>query len=444
METYDVVVAGGGMGGLATAAALSLGGRSVLVVEKGQDVGGSMRMSGGSLWTASSMEAMESYVPGGDRTRQRQVVEGLPEAIAWLEELGIPPEQLRRDERRFGCEVDVELMTKRLSAIVGGGGGDIARHTPLVGVEADEAGRVCGVVVEAEGERMVVRAEAVVLATGGFQGSVELRQRFIPGWPDDLRLRSNPHSTGQALEAAVAIGAALSEGMDGFYGHTMPDIEVSPPQWTAVTAYASQDMVLVDMSGRRFFDESLSMADEKAPMAIVGRPGARAILVMDDLLYRGVAVDDRSPASGRAGASFDVAVALGASAVVGDTWELVADGLVALGVDRDGFLATIAQYNAALAAGRADELEVPRERFRVPLVEAPFRALLVRPGITFTLGGLAVDEEMRVLSLSGSPIPGLYAVGADAGGTYVGGYMGGLAVGLVQGRLAAASILGAG
>jgi len=410
------------------------------VLEKGPEVGGSMRMSGGSLWTASTMEAMEQFVPGGDRALQRQVVDGLPGAVEWLAGLGVPTEGLARDERRFGGQVDVDLLSRRLTAIVTGAGGDVARATSLCGIEVDAAGAVTGVRVRSGGQEDVIEASLVVLATGGFQGSDELRARYIPGWPGDLTLRSNPHSDGAALEAALAIGAATSEGMDGFYGHTMPDIPLEPAQWTAVTAYHSQDTVIVDRSGRRFFDESTSMADEHAPMAIVRRPDAFAVMIIDDLLYRGDAVPDRSPQAKRAGPSFDDAVAFGGEAVVADTWEEVAEGLSRLGVDGATFLSTMVAYNAAMSRGSDEGLDVPRTRHRVALTEPPFRALVVRPGITFTLGGVRVDTAMRVLTSDGRPIPGLFAAGADAGGTYGGGYMGGLALGVVQGRIAAATI----
>ena len=80
-----------------------------------------------------------------------------------------------------------------------------------------------------------------------------------------------------------------------------------------------------------------------------------------------------------------------------------------------------------------------RTRSPFGLVEPPFRALEVRPGITFTLGGIDVDADLRVLDREGRPIPSLFAAGADAGGTYDGGYMGGLVLGLVQGRAAGRS-----
>jgi predicted oxidoreductase len=110
-----------------------------------------------------------------------------------------------------------------------------------------------------------------------------------------------------------------------------------------------------------------------------------------------------------------------------------------LGVDRDGFLATIDAFDRAMAAGNGEKLTVPRVRSPFGLVEPPFRALEVRPGITFTLGGIDVDADLRVLDSEGRPIPSLFAAGADAGGTYDGGYMGGLVLGLVQGRAAGRS-----
>ena len=64
-------------------------------------------------------------------------------------------------------------------------------------------------------------------------------------------------------------------------------------------------------------------------------------------------------------------------------------------------------------------------------------ALVVRPAITATHGGLAVDEHARVLRADGSPVPGLFAAGADAGGIYGRGYAGGLALAMGFGIQAA-------
>jgi succinate dehydrogenase/fumarate reductase flavoprotein subunit len=67
-------------------------------------------------------------------------------------------------------------------------------------------------------------------------------------------------------------------------------------------------------------------------------------------------------------------------------------------------------------------------------------AVRVAPGITHTIGGLAIDERARVLTKDGTPIEGLFAAGADVGGISTGGYASGLAAALVFGRIAAESV----
>jgi predicted oxidoreductase len=75
------------------------------------------------------------------------------------------------------------------------------------------------------------------------------------------------------------------------------------------------------------------------------------------------------------------------------------------------------------------------------LIEPPFVAVRVFAAVTHTIGGLRIDEEARVLDRAGSPVAGLYAAGADAGGIFTGGYGSGLAAALVYGRIAAESAL---
>src|SRR5437764_225299 len=76
------------------------------------------------------------------------------------------------------------------------------------------------------------------------------------------------------------------------------------------------------------------------------------------------------------------------------------------GISKLGVVATIEEFNAAVAAGQGAELRIPRLRSPFGLVQPPFRALLVRAAITFTNGGVDVDTGMRVLDRDGAPIFG--------------------------------------
>ena len=83
-------------------------------------------------------------------------------------------------------------------------------------------------------------------------------------------------------------------------------------------------------------------------------------------------------------------------------------------------------------------LAVPKSNWANPLDTPPFEAYGVTCGITFTFGGLAVDEEARVLGEDGAPMPGLFAAGELVGGLFYFNYPGGsgLTSGAVFGRVA--------
>ena len=436
--SLDVIVAGGGMAGLCAGLAAAEAGARVAVLEKGPAPGGSMRMSGGTVWTAPSMEVMERWAPLGDRARQRTLVEGIDDGLAWLAGHGIPRTFDIDNPRQTGAGIDVEVMTAGLVAAIEARGGRVLTRAALRGILRGDGGRVRGVAAGIDGRRTELQAPAVILATGGFGGNKELVSRYITRNAETMLLRANPRSVGDGLLAALDAGARTSPNLATFYGHTMPGApaDPAPGEWVAVTAYYTQDAVLLNARGERFFDESISMADEQAPAHIADQPGGRAVVILDDRVYRHAAGEQQSPTE--PAASYDRAAAAGAPHAEAWTLDELAAAIGPWGFSPDGALATLRAYNAAIAAGTAADLPVARRGNRIGVVTPPFRALAVRAGITFTLGGIDTDARMRVLDRDGEPIPGLYAAGADAGGTYQGGYMGGLVLGLVHGRIAGA------
>jgi tricarballylate dehydrogenase len=74
----------------------------------------------------------------------------------------------------------------------------------------------------------------------------------------------------------------------------------------------------------------------------------------------------------------------------------------------------------------------------VPLDTPPYFAFPATGGITFTLGGIKVDERARVIDTEDRAIPGLYAAGELIGGLFYDNYPGGASLlrSLVFGRLA--------
>jgi fumarate reductase (cytochrome) len=54
-----------------------------------------------------------------------------------------------------------------------------------------------------------------------------------------------------------------------------------------------------------------------------------------------------------------------------------------------------------------------------------FHAIEIRPGIHYTMGGVAIDTRTRVLNKDEKPIPGLYGAGEVTGGVHGANRLGG-------------------
>jgi len=226
---------------------------------------------------------------------------------------------------------------------------------------------------------------AQILATGGFAARLAGQRGLL--------LRANPWSEGDGLAYALERGADLSSGMDEFYGRNLPAAVPEELYVDAAQLYGSRALVL-DGDGFEFFAGEPAWSETDLVQATARLPDGAAWYVIDDRTLRHQ-VRDRT----------------------------VAD-LVALARKAGGDVRP---------AG-----ELPFELPPSPkLVEPPFLAVRVLASVTHTIGGLRIDDAARVLREDGTPVGGLYAAGADAGGIFTGGYGSGLAAALVFGRIAA-------
>ena len=185
------------MAGLVAAARLRQLGREVRLLEKGTRAGGSMLLSSCVIWRHLEWERFRAECPGGDERLQRLVWERLDDALAWLESLGAEP--IWRDTENpltTGRRYDPRALTALLAR-------DVELGSPLA---ADAA-------------------LPLVLATGGFPGRFAAERGLLR--------RANPWSDGAGLDLARARGAAVTTGMDEFYGRVMP----APPARIAESGF---------------------------------------------------------------------------------------------------------------------------------------------------------------------------------------------------------------
>jgi succinate dehydrogenase/fumarate reductase flavoprotein subunit len=438
----DLLVLGAGMAGLSAAAEAAGLGATVGVAEKGPEIGGSAALSAGIFWAPRDYPELRARVPHGEPALGRALTSDYPAAVDWIRAAGVEmSDPIKGPYFGFGIghQIDVAGFFDWCRRRVEAAGGWVVRETAGRELLRSDGGKISGSRLHGPDGPIDAEADAVLLATGGFQGDPELVASFIGPHADRVLVRSNPGSVGDGFRMAEAAGGAASRSLGGFYGHLVgsPVDDWSERHYLPLTQYHSIYCILVDLNGRRFIDES--RGDEYANHAVARLPGPRAILLADDATRRARVITAPYP-RGEVVDRFQAAADAGANYAIADSAEELIERVAEWGVPAANLRSTLAAYDRA-AAGRATEGDAPMPATPAPLRVPPFHALEVQPAITFPLGGIRIDADGRVLSRDDRPVDGLFAAGADAGGLYHEGYGGGLGMSCVFGRRAARAAL---
>jgi 3-oxosteroid 1-dehydrogenase len=333
-------------------------------------------------------------------------------------------DRLNRDVRGFGQSLVGYLLEACLAA-----GVEIRLGQQVASLEKAH-GRVIGVRM---GSGEVLAAEAVLLATGGFEWNRDLAQTFLRG-PLETPA-SPPGNQGDGLKLAMAAGASLGNMTSSWWcptlhaeGETWPD--GSPRAYPVLIERTLPGSLMVNRAGQRFCNEAGNYS------AMAG-----AFHVFDPARYGYVNLP--------AWLIFDHGYKLRsmvASAMPGPDvpiWMHRAESLEALaqniGVDPDGLCATVTRFNDFAITGYDADFkrgESPYDHFYGdrsqpgtratlgPLAQPPFYAVRLQIGTLGTNGGAKTDGKGRVLDHDGAIIPGLYAAGncmaCPTGGVYAG------------------------
>lgn len=316
-------------------------------------------------------------------------------------------------------------------------GGNVRYNSAVTGLIVQND-RIVGVNVGGE----ELYADAVILASGGFEANDELRVKHMgPDWAA-AKVRGTPNNTGDGLVMALQAGAAEYGLYSGCHATPMDlhmadfgNLDIPPGERKNYRKISYFLGVMLNADGQRFVDEGANFRNytyAQYGAAILKQPSQFAWQVFDsnvyDLLYAEYRFHD-------------------AHFVKANTLDDLIDQMS--GVDGDAARATLSEYNAAVNAdtlfdptildGKAAVgVSPPKSNWAQKLDTGPFYAYPVTGGITFTYGGLKVDSDGSVLSVEGSKIPGLFACGEIVGGVFYAGYPGGsgLTSGAVFGRRA--------
>jgi succinate dehydrogenase/fumarate reductase flavoprotein subunit len=248
--SYDLVVAGAGMAGLAAAAHARERGARVLHLEKAEAPGGAMRFSSGVLWRHADWDEFRRECPRGVEALQRALFERLDADLDWLEARGARVTAgTTGNPRTVGRRFDPASIVTALA-------GELERGTPLEGLPDGP----------------------VVLATGGFAASRALLRRHVTPEADELLLRAPPHATGDGLRIGLAAGGRPSAGMGEFYGRAMPAAPLAPERWITDAQLYARHAAVTDEAGERY--EARTWSEIDVVQWLASRPGARGWLVV--------------------------------------------------------------------------------------------------------------------------------------------------------------------
>lgn len=489
IDSYDVVVVGGGNAAFCAALAAREAGARVLMLERAPEAeaGGNTRFTAGAIRFAyRGVDDLRAIMPDltdaecaqtdfgsytEDQffddmfrvTRNRThpelceiLVRRSYETMRWMRGNGIRFQPIW-GRQAFKVDGKFKFWGGLTVEAWGGGPGLIAAETQAAqragiairyGARATgllfDGFRVEGVAFREAGQAHEVRAASVVLAAGGFQGDAEWRTRYLgPGW-ELAKVRGTRFNTGDGIKLALAIGASPFGNWSGchavqwdFNAPEYGDLAVGD----AFQKHSYPWGVLVNAHGRRFLDEGADFRNytyAKYGRVVLEQPGNFAWQVFDAKVAHLLRDEYRIRQ---------------VTKVRADTLEELAGQLE--GVDAAAFLAEMAVYNEAVQTGtpfdpnvkdgrRTSGLAIDKTNWANTIADGPFEAYQVGCGITFTFGGLRIDTAARVLDADQAPIPGLYAAGELVGGLFYFNYPGGsgLINGAVFGRLAGTTAAG--
>jgi tricarballylate dehydrogenase len=278
-----------------------------------------------------------------------------------------------------------------------------------------EDGRVSGVEARGPDGVATLDADAVILASGGFQGNAAMmRAHFGPG-AEMIKLISpgTRFDTGDGIRVATEQGASVSGDWNGM--HIEPVDPRSPNSAPVVLVYPYG--IVVDQHGRRFFDEGGGLMHETwerlARDIHFARPKRMAYAILDSRLFEidgyERAIRSEVPPY-RARSIEELAARIGVPA--GNLRETVDAFNAAATGDPSRFDASRCD---GLAASR--ELQPPKSNWARAIGRPPYLAYPLVGAIAYTFGGLATNAKAEVLGEQG-PMPGLYAAGETTGHFY--------------------------
>ena len=449
----DVVVVAAGLSGLAASIAAAENGARVITLEKGTTTGGAANMGMGPLGVGSRIQRMHmvGLTPGEafrkhmyfthyrvDARLVRDYYFKSGDTIDWLEDMGVEfvgvqrafgaPEATRPySDGEFTWHVvrpedggipgprAATAMTKKMTEHAKELGVEFMFETPGKSIIMEDGKAVGVMAVDKDGEDVEVRANSVIVATGGFGENPQMiKEETGYEYGNTIFNFAVPGMRGDGIKMCWEAGAGREQPiMELMY--QLPD---NMNHFILDGAFR-QPCLWVNRNGQRFMPEDQIANTTFTGNAISAQPGKVAYAIFDSKLlkkYKKKGPDIVSHVHphdlyDHFDEQWNRDIADGYEPVTqADTLEELAEKA---GIDVDGFMEQVEEYNEMCENGWDDIFEKDRN-YMQPIEKGPFYCCRQNVGAYGSLGGVRVNHKLQVLNEESKVIPSLYCVGTDA------------------------------
>ena len=451
--TADVVIVGAGAGGLTAGVAATDAGLKTVVLEKNAVVGGGGNYMEGTFFVGSALQKADNIGLTPEKQFKRVMdfhhwringkvlnawLKKTSEVYDWLGEHGVHYEAVKTafiDGNRTWHMYKGghgTVLVKTFADAIKAKGGEILTSTPATELIIED-GAVKGVKAKAaNGDTVTIRSTATIIATGGFSDNKEMVKKYLPY--SGYESAGSPGRTGDGVRMLESAGAELVNMnvcmQAGLWLYGVPtDLQfgkdgVTKAEYVRLLAALFQPYLKTSLRGDRVADETLPLEYISNAFEEVGGEG---FAVFDDKT-REEMIREGLPRGyfgmvtpGTKFTNFDELFARG----VKDGFCFKADSLEELakltGMDPKRLQASADRMNELTAMGKDEDFYKDAQWLR-EVKTGPFYAIKGSLRTYATTGGSAVNEHFQSLTPAGQPIPGLYAIGQDAGGLYSDSY----------------------
>lgn len=308
----------------------------------------------------------------------------------------------------------LKLMAEKAEAA----GATMLWDTPAVQLVTNAAGdAVTGVIGQAaDGSYVKVNAsKGVLLACGDVTDDPEMLQCFAPLMLGVKSLHGYPNNTGDAVRMGSWIGAKITPAPHALMMHFDP---TWLPEGDA--PFSGIPWLRVNLKGERFENEDASY--QAVVIQVSRQPEKVAFQICDSTWFDQLEAADYFPNPNSHSrenpdpqGNWQKFIESGAI-VQSDTLEGLAD---AYGIEKETFLATVKRYNELCDKGVDEDFGVRGDFIsHTSIKEPPFYAIKRVPSVLASVGGVQINDDLRVLRDDDTPFDGLYACGDCAGSFY--------------------------